>query len=85
MSSSEDEEVVNTSDTISLHRLFEELQNTQVNIRDTRTENRGIHQQLVKLTKKISHFNSLLSSVLIYPLFSKEKYYPNFSSFYYLE
>ncbi len=65
-SSSDDEEVVDADQSVSLNRLFKELQNTQANVRDARVENRDIHQQLSNLTKKISNFRSLILSVIPY-------------------
>ena len=63
-SSSDDEDLANINDPISLNRLFDELQNAQANISGTRMENRDIHQQLSKLTKRIAHIGSLFSSVI---------------------
>ncbi|CAF1506857.1 unnamed protein product, partial [Rotaria sordida] len=53
---------MNTDNTVSLGRLFEELQNTQASIQDLRIENRSIHQQLRSLTKNVSNFSSPVSS-----------------------
>ncbi|CAF1425096.1 unnamed protein product [Rotaria sordida] len=49
---------MNTDNTVSLGRLFEELQSTQASIQDLRTKNRSIHQQLRSLTKNVSNFSS---------------------------
>jgi len=62
-SSDDEEETMDTTDKVSLNRILEELQNTQVNLRSARTENRDTQQQLVKLTHKLNHFNSFVLSV----------------------
>jgi hypothetical protein len=64
ISSSSDDEVTDAGHAVSFNRLFEELQNTQANIRDSRTDNRDIYQQLVSLTKKMSRISSLMLSVI---------------------
>ncbi|CAF1467652.1 unnamed protein product [Didymodactylos carnosus] len=60
-SSDDDEELMNIDDKVSLRRIFHELQNTQTNLRDARSDNRDIHQQLTKLTQKMNHFSSIIS------------------------
>ena len=72
-SSSDNEEDVDVDSSVSLNRLFKEIQDAQANIVDTRTENHGIAQQLSKLMKKMSHLNNLLLSVRSYKLLFKEK------------
>lgn len=69
LSSSDDDEVMKTSQTISLGSLFEELQNTQVNIRDTRTNNCGTHKKLTNLTKKLSNRQLVISLLLVKNLY----------------
>ncbi|CAF4317966.1 unnamed protein product [Rotaria sp. Silwood2] len=58
-SSDEEEGMINTSDKVSLNRIFQELKNTQTNLQGARNENRDMHKQLTTLTQKINHFNSL--------------------------
>ncbi|CAF1677132.1 unnamed protein product [Rotaria magnacalcarata] len=60
--SSDDEEVIDGGEEVSLRRIYQELQNTQEHLRDTRSENRDTHHQLKKLTEKINKFQSLFSS-----------------------
>ena len=72
-SSSEDEEGVDVENPVSLNRLFKELQNAQANIANTRTDNHGIHQQLTKLTKKMSQISGLLLSVYSNQFLFEEK------------
>ncbi|CAF2946666.1 unnamed protein product [Rotaria sp. Silwood2] len=62
-SSDEEEGMINTSDKVSLNRIFQELKNTQTNLQGARNENRDMHKQLTTLTQKINHFNSLVLSV----------------------
>ena len=73
-SSSEDDGATNETDgPVSLNRIFRELKNTQVNIRENRTENQGIHQQVTKLTQKIAQFKALIASVQTYFLVKTKK------------
>jgi predicted PurR-regulated permease PerM len=72
MSSSDEDEVDDANETISLSRLLKELQNTQENIQFTRTDNQNIQQQLKYLTKKMTNLSSVVLSVILYFLFLKE-------------
>ncbi|CAF1326904.1 unnamed protein product, partial [Rotaria magnacalcarata] len=61
-SSDEDEEIMDASDTTSWKRLFDELKDTQLYIKDIRTDYQGVQQQLTNMTKKLSKFSSMMLS-----------------------
>ncbi|CAF4701035.1 unnamed protein product, partial [Rotaria magnacalcarata] len=65
-SSDEDEEIMDASDTTSWKRLFDELKDTQLYIKDIRTDYQGVQQQLTNMTKKLSKFSSMMLSVMLY-------------------
>lgn len=54
------------SDTASWKRLFDELKDTQLCIKDVRTDYQGVQQQLTSMTKKLSKFSSMMLSVMLY-------------------
>ncbi|CAF5075578.1 unnamed protein product, partial [Rotaria magnacalcarata] len=53
---------MDASDTTSWKRLFDELKDTQLYIKDIRTDYQGVQQQLTNMTKKLSKFSSMMLS-----------------------
>ncbi|CAF1307834.1 unnamed protein product [Adineta ricciae] len=62
ISSSDDEASADHNASISIKHILEEIKNVQTNVRDVRSENHDTQQQLSSLTKKLSHFRSLILS-----------------------
>ncbi|UJR18431.1 hypothetical protein I4U23_005336 [Adineta vaga] len=60
LSSSDDE--ADADHDVSMKHILEELKNVQAYVREVRTDSRDTQQQLSSISKKMSHFRSLMSS-----------------------